>query len=136
MILKVTTRHAICAVLYLVENASGRIVTAQQISSARGIPATYLPRILGRLAKANIIRSHHGGRTKGYSVVRDPAEITLFDVLDLFEGWSDKECLMRPADPRCHCAARDRWRTIERCMFRPLKQVSIANLLEEAPEEG
>ena len=55
MILKVTTRHAICTVIYLAENGVDRIVTAKEISSKRKIPINYLPRILSKMVKKGII---------------------------------------------------------------------------------
>ena len=57
MIFKVTTRHAICAALYLAENGIDKTVTAKEISRKRKIPINYLPRILSKMAKSGIIKS-------------------------------------------------------------------------------
>ena len=128
MIFKVTTRHAICAAMYLAENGIKRVVTADEIANKRGIPISYLPRILSKMAKNGVIKSFHGGRERGYRVVRDLDTISLFEILDIFEGWSDEGCLLRPSDERCQCSAKYYWDTIENCMFAPLKKITLGTL--------
>ncbi len=133
MIFKVTTRHAICAALYLARHGKDRTVAAEEIARTRGIPSAYLPRLLGRLVKRGILQSHHGGREKGYRMIRDPARITLFEVLDAFEGWSEKGCLLRPSNDTCLCPAKHHWDEIQRRMFAPLKSYSLADCLASDP---
>ncbi len=125
MIFKVTTRHAICAVIYLAENGVGRVVTTGEIARQRGIPTSYLPRILGKLAKHGVIRSFHGGRDKGYQIVRELDTISLFEILDIFEGWSEEGCLLRPPERQCNCNAKYFWGAIQEQMFAPLKKLTL-----------
>jgi Rrf2 family protein len=128
MILKLTSRYAICAAIYLVEHAVNRTVTAAEISRIRNIPFTYLPRILSKIVKAGIIQSYHGGREKGYRMVRNVHNISLFEVFDLFEGWSEKGCLLDPGDNRCECPAPHHWKTIQERMFEPFKDTTLGDV--------
>ena len=136
MIFKITTRHAVCAAVYLVEHGRDKIVTAEEIAVNRGIPASYLPRILGKMAKAGVITSFHGGREKGYRITRDVNTITLYEVLDLFEGWSGKGCLLRPVDDGCDCPAKNYWHAIQVHMFGPLKRITLGDLCNRNTSEG
>ena len=136
MIFKLTTRHAVCAVVYLVERGKDRIVSAEEIARNRGIPGSYLPRILGKMAKAGVIASFHGGREKGYRIARGANTITLFEILDLFEGWSEKGCLMRPLDDGCDCPAKHYWHAIQEHMFGPLKRITLGDLCNRNASEG
>ena len=136
MIFKLTTRHAVCAVVYLVEQGGDKIVTAEEIAENRDIPASYLARILGRMAKAGVVTSFHGGRDKGYRIARDANSITLFEILDLFERWSEKGCLMRPTHDGCDCPAKHYWHAIQERMFGPLKQITLGDLCNRNTSEG
>jgi Rrf2 family protein len=128
MILKVTSRHAVCAAIYLAEYGVDRTVTAAEISRNRDLPLTYLPRILGKMAKAGIIESYHGGREKGYRMKRDVYTISLYEVFDLFEGWSMEGCLLHPSNRRCDCPAQYHWKAIEERMFEPLKNMTLGDI--------
>ena len=132
--LKVTTRHAICAIIYLAKNGIDRIVTAKEISSERKIPISYLPRILSKMVKKGIIRSFHGGREKGYMIDRDLHTISLFEIFNIFEGWTEKECLLRPGDNEYDCPAKFYWKTIEEEMFKPFKKITLAVICNEYKE--
>ncbi len=129
-IFKVTTRHAVCAAVYLAENAVDKTVTADEISRNRNIPITYLPRILSKMAKAGIIKSFHGGREKGYRIIRGIGTISLFEIFDLFEGWSQKGCLLCPGDKNCDCAVPYYCETIKDRMFEPLRHVTLGDLCD------
>lgn len=128
MILKVTTRHALCALTYIVEKGMDDIVTAETIARERDIPISYLRRILSKMARHNLIKSFHGGSRMGYQMVRDPEDISLYEVMDLFEGWSGKACLLKPRQTTPKCNAHHYWEPIKDKMFSVFKKVSIALL--------
>jgi len=134
MIFKVTTKYAICAVTYLIDNGMGRVITAKEIADKRGIPSSYLPRILGKMAKAGIIDSFHGGRDRGYRMVRDPGDISLYEVLDIFEQWSNEGCLLSPGNRDCTCNVKYCWEAIEEKMFLPLKEITVRDVCEADTE--
>lgn len=130
MISKITTRYAICAALYLAENGTERIVTAKEISEARKIPLNYLPRILSIMVKKKIIKSFHGGREKGYRLTRDIYSVFLFEIIDIFEKWSEKGRLLREKTYTCDCPAKYCWKPIEEIIFTPLKKFSLGDIID------
>src|ERR687890_67370 len=64
---------------------------SREIAGRQGIPEAYLHQVLGALNRAGFVRSTRGP-LGGHELVRDPSEITLWDVLRVLDG----------ADPRAH----------------------------------
>ncbi|MGW0665096.1 RrF2 family transcriptional regulator [Streptodolium elevatio] len=65
--------------------ADGRAVTAGKLAAFYDLPAAYLNRQLQALARAGIVTSTSGPRG-GFRLARDPARITLLDVVVAIEG--------------------------------------------------
>ena len=64
---------------------------------------SYLSKILAKMAKAGIIKSFHGGKERGYNIGKDFEKITLYDILDLFEGWSSNKSRPHSDKDKFHC---------------------------------
>lgn len=77
--------YGLLAIDYLLGQPAGRVTSAHEIAKAHRIPEELLGKVLQKLARGGIIRSRHGTRG-GYVVVRQPAEIALFDVVCAVEG--------------------------------------------------
>ncbi|HZQ77340.1 MAG TPA: Rrf2 family transcriptional regulator [Acidimicrobiia bacterium] len=60
-------------------------VKSEQIAAAHGIPPRFLHNILGALTRAGILSSLRGA-DGGYELTRDPARITVADVIRAVEG--------------------------------------------------
>ncbi len=69
----------------LAATAGERPVKAERIATAQGIPLNFLENILGELRHAGLVRSHRGAEG-GFRLARDPAEITIADVIRAVEG--------------------------------------------------
>ncbi len=54
--------------------------TAQELAASAGVSGPYLYRVIGRLTRAGLIRSRPGPGG-GYQLAREPAEITMLDVV-------------------------------------------------------
>ena len=78
------TDYAVRCVLHLAE-APKRVAVMGEISRGRGIPRPFLAKILQKLAKAGMVRSHRGLRG-GFQLTRRPAKITLREVVEAIEG--------------------------------------------------
>jgi Rrf2 family transcriptional regulator, cysteine metabolism repressor len=78
------------------EYASGEPVQVRRIAERHGIPATFLVQILHELRRAGLAASTRGA-SGGYRLNRPPNQITLADVVDVFEATEE------PAE----CAAAD-----------------------------
>jgi Rrf2 family protein len=80
------TEYACIAVLELaMRHESERPVRIRDIAQANGIPARFLVQILLQLKGAGIVSSTRGS-AGGYHLARDPAELSLGEVMSISEG--------------------------------------------------
>lgn len=79
------TDYGFRVVLYLSTLPRGEVVEAQAIAQSQSIPMRYLFKIMPSLTRAGIITSQRGVGG-GYTLAKDPAEISLLDVIEAIEG--------------------------------------------------
>ena len=80
------TEYACIAVLELAKSfGSGEPIRIREIAAIHGIPSRFLVQILLQLKGAGLVGSTRGA-SGGYQLVKDPAEITLADVMGVVEG--------------------------------------------------
>ncbi len=77
--------YALRAVLELTLRSGRGPVTIHDIASAQGIPARFLEAILRELRQAGVCDSMRG-KEGGYTLARDAKDITINEVIRLFEG--------------------------------------------------
>lgn len=79
--------YAVRAVLELAarQGQGGDPVKAETIAAAQDIPHKFLEGILGDLRRGGIVESRRGG-SGGYRLARDPAAITVADVIRTVDG--------------------------------------------------
>ena len=88
MNLSAKTEYACVALLELaVRHESRRPVRIRDIAQTNGIPASFLVQILLQLKGAGIVTSTRGA-AGGYLLARDPAEISLGEVMAISDGQS------------------------------------------------
>lgn len=80
--LKASTDYGLRAVLYLA--CRGGICSSKAISEEMSIPRDYLIQLAQPLRRANIIEARPG-KNGGYSLAKDPSEITLFEVIEALD---------------------------------------------------
>lgn len=85
MQLNQATDYAFRAVLFLVNQPAGEIVTAQTIATQEAIPMRFLLKIMRALAQRGIVQSFRGAEG-GYALARPPEKVTLLDVVEALEG--------------------------------------------------
>jgi len=86
MMLSNTCKYAIRAVVYLSLNVNGtEKIGIKQIAADLKIPTPFLGKILQVLAKNKILLSTKGPHG-GFSFSPNSAEITLYDIIKLFDG--------------------------------------------------
>lgn len=85
--MKLTTRseYALLALVYLARNQVDGYTSVETIASAQKIPQKFLEQILLTLTRARFLRSSKGQRG-GYILAKTPDQITLADVVRLFDG--------------------------------------------------
>jgi FeS assembly SUF system regulator len=101
--------------------------TARALAQQSGIPWPTTVKLLKILAGAGLLASRQG-RRGGYRLVRDPAQITLGEVVEAVEGpLALTECSRR--DGTCHlqpvCRIQDRWVPISGAVRATLDAISL-----------
>jgi Rrf2 family protein len=78
--------YALLALLTMADHhETNEPLTVSQITALQKIPDRYLEQILINLRRRGLIRSQRGQRG-GYSLMKDPWEITLLDIVNSVEG--------------------------------------------------
>ena len=83
------TEYACIAMLELASQYGGhKPVRIRTIAQRHGIPARFLVQILLQLKVAGLVQSTRGA-AGGYQLARDPAQVTLRDVMQILDGQPD-----------------------------------------------
>jgi Rrf2 family protein len=85
----------------------------EEIAAVQGIPENYLRRLLIELKRGGLVASQKGP-SGGYLLARNPAKITMADVVQIIEGdFAPVECLEDGSNSPCQrgdaCAMRNVW---------------------------
>lgn len=147
MILTKRSDYGLRVVLTLAACFGQRAVCAEQIAEEGGLPGPFVKKLIQQLARAHVTRAVRG-RGGGYTLSRNPSEISLFQVLNAFEDLAPVTCLRRPGKPTlpdsplcalevsAPCATRPAWALVDRRIKRLLDSISLAELLQAVHEQG
>ena len=102
--MKVSTRstYAIRALLYLARAEAGETVALGRIAETQKIPLPYLVQIFSRLRKAGLVEAVRGPQG-GYRLSRQPAEVTLAQIVYALEGPAQPVLCTMPENRSDHC---------------------------------
>ena len=140
------TGYAVHALCYMARKPPGTLTTAPELAEWMrriwpSISRTYLSNVIQRLARGGILQSYRGV-LGGYSLARDPEEITLKDVVILLEGVSPARCglsLGGECPITVNCGIKKKLWELEEQYLELLGQTTIASLAKEIqlliPEE-
>ncbi|MBI2336244.1 MAG: Rrf2 family transcriptional regulator [Deltaproteobacteria bacterium] len=80
------TEYALIAILHMAKkSADSNITSAREIAEAYEVPYYLLAKVLQQLAGLGVIKAVHGTKG-GYILAKRPQDITLADMLGVFEG--------------------------------------------------
>lgn len=106
----------------------------REIAAQMNIPLRYTPQILGMLAKAGLAESR-AGRDGGYRLTRDPADISLLEVVEAVEGELRLDhCTISGGPCRSEklCALHPAWEDAVRAFRDTLALASLADVANAA----
>ena len=85
--MKLTTRseYALLALTYLARHSNEGFISIDTVAKAQEIPAKFLEQLMLAMKRAHLLRSVKGQRG-GYSLAKAANEITLAEVIRLFDG--------------------------------------------------
>ena len=128
--------YGLMALKYLAEHPNETSLSARDIAEAYHIPPQLLAKILQRLAKVGILRSH-AGMSGGYSLEKNPRQISAFEVIHAIDGplfitscgTSHNSC-----DLTDSCTIREPLARVNDSISVLLKSISIADLAEPSAD--
>ncbi len=122
--------YAVRAALELAASPDGAPVKGERIAEAQGIPLQFLEHILLELKHSGLVRTKRGARG-GYWLARDPAEISIADVIRAVEGPLANIHEDAPEDLHYGGAAerlRDVWVAVRANLRAVLENVTLADV--------
>jgi Rrf2 family protein len=124
--------YGLMALKYLAEHTDAASQSAKDIAEAYHIPPQLLAKILQRLAKVGILRSH-AGMNGGYSLLKRANEISAFEVIHAIDGpLFITSC--GPSHSGCDltdsCTIKEPLARVNDSISGLLKSISIADLTE------
>jgi Rrf2 family protein len=122
--------YAVRAALELASAPDGEPVKGERLAEAQDIPLQFLEHILLELKHARLIQARRGAKG-GYWLARDPAEITVADVIRAVEGPLANIHENAPEDLHYGGAAeklRDVWVAVRAGLRAVLENVTLADV--------
>jgi len=124
------TEYAIRALLYLAKQPKGQIVLKKDICSTQDITPAFLTKILQPLIKDGVVGSQRGVGG-GFFLIKDPAEVTLLDVVKAEEGpLYLNHCIAQEGicERDVFCPMHGAWHNIRKELMATLAKYSFAAL--------
>ena len=125
--------YGLMALKCLAERPETPALSAKDVADAYGIPAQLLAKILQRLTKAGLLRSH-AGINGGYALARDARQISAFEVIHAIDGplfitscfKGAKSCEMTR-----NCTIKEPLARVNETIAAVLKSISIHDLVDQ-----
>src|SRR5882672_1580781 len=133
--LKLTKKadYGLMAMKHLAEHAQDGACSAKDVAEAYGIPQEALAKILQRLVKAGLLHSQHG-TNGGYTLARDAANITAFEVIRAIDGplfITSCVTVRGECDQTDRCTIREPLRKVNESIEQVLKRIKVSHMREE-----
>ena len=131
-----STMIAIYAMLE-VAKANGDSVTSTEIAERRRVSRHHLAKVLQQLTRAGFLTSTRGVGG-GHQMARDPKNVTLMDVVEVFEGprAPPDACLIQELIPDCDrvgaCGIQTLFQELEDQVAFTLDSISLQTLVKQA----
>jgi len=121
--------YAIHGLAYLAYKGGDVVIYLSEIARFFSIPASYLAKVFQALARGGLVVSYRGAKG-GYALARPGREITLRQVIEIFEGPIRNDCpLMRsPCNVRSLCSVSVRLGKAQQAFLDELDRHSIADI--------
>ena len=134
MMVSTRGRYALRVIIDLAENAKDGYVPMREVAERQGLSLKYLERILPQLVADNLVEGVHG-KGGGYRLSRDPAEISVAEVLKVSEGDIAPVACLEDGAKLCdridECRTISVWKGLNERINEYLESVKIADLMKE-----
>lgn len=130
------TEYACLAVMELaIQFDSGKPVRVGAIAERRGISSQFLVQILLQLKGAGIVASTRGA-AGGYRLARAPCEVTLWQVMRLFQGEAKTEASKAENETPLSHTLNLVWDDVAQAERQVLDSITLADLVERTATEA
>ena len=121
--------YGLQALLYLAENAGDGNISADRLARVIDIPIDFIAKILQNLVKYGVVTSTRG-KTGGFSLSRDPSDISLLDIVQIIDGNAVFEsCVL--GLPECGgdapCPVHEEWGPLREQTRQLMEKTTLAN---------
>jgi len=126
------TDYAVRALCCIAEQKQ-EVISADQLVKSLGIPRPFLRKILQTLNKEGLLNSSRG-KDGGFALAVSPGEITLTDVIEIFQGPIRlNECKFKKSDCpyTSNCLLKKEIDEIEKEVMLKLKAITIASIIKK-----
>lgn len=125
-------RYAARIMVYMGTKADRNPVTKQEIAEAESISVDYVGQILVKLRTAGLVSSFRG-KKGGFVLARDPATVTLADVVKATEGpIALAPCREGPCRREAMCAMQPVWKRAIDAVEKILEETRLQDVIEQA----
>jgi Rrf2 family transcriptional regulator, cysteine metabolism repressor len=142
MMFSTRSEYGVRVMIQLARRRGTGTVPLTGIAQAEALPLAYLEQLVSRLRKADLVSSTRGAHG-GYELSRDPAEITMAEVVQALEGsLIPMQCFDELGGTRVlcnhvedgfeNCATKVLWTRVQGGIARALEQTTLAELAQFA----
>jgi Rrf2 family iron-sulfur cluster assembly transcriptional regulator len=123
--------YAMRALLFIAQLGPGKQAPSNVIAEEMQMSRLFLSRINSQLSNAGLISTRRGARG-GISLAKDPAEISIYDIIVAIDG--PVHLIQCTRDPNCcglydECTLKNFWVETENLLVNHLKSTTLAQML-------
>lgn len=135
-------RYGVAAMYDLALHYGKGAISLKSVAQRQGISEHYLEQLMGTLRKAGYVKSVRGAQG-GYALTKNPAEISVGDIIRIMEGpIAPVDCLLADdaSSTFCErvdiCVTRGVWAKVRDSINSVIDSITLADLCKEEKEQG
>ena len=139
MIFSTKSEYGVRVMVELARRGGAEPVALAEIAEHEGLPLAYLEHLVARLRRAGLVESRRGAHG-GYLLAREPAQITMAEVVEALEGRiAPIECFSSTPDGTIHCVrefdaervctTKILWTRVRAAILDTLQETTLAELI-------
>ncbi len=129
------TQYGLRILLHIaIKGQKNKLAQGREIATRQGINEPYLEQIMIVLKNAGMVATVRG-RNGGYQLARKPEEITVLDLIKIFEGPIDLCENEAPEIPEAQ-ASREIWNLVSTAILDATQHVTLSQIIEDHLRQG
>lgn len=119
------------------QDAPAEAILGRDLAKLANVPANYLSKILLTLNRAGVVEATRG-LGGGYRLKRPATEVTLVEVIQLFDSPEDDTACFLGGGRKCSaenpCPAHEHWRLVRESYLDFIRRTTLADIVRPDPE--